>query len=141
MEKELIVCGINNPQRDKLFEEYKIEKDKEIYCSFIFLHGKLERIVGHDQIDILNPDDFNVKEDIKRTSCGSSVTLRWLDETGIFDCKVIGVDELCVAYVWTTESYNIDYCRGFICLKSDKDAIQYAEKKYNEKFSWFKNKK
>ena len=136
MEKELIVCGINNPQRDKLFEEYKIDKDKEIYCPFIFLHGKLERIVGHDQIDILNPDDFNVKEDIKRTFYGSSVTLCWFDETGIFNCKVIGVDEPCVAYIWSTGHY-IDYCRGFICLKSDKDAIQYVEKKYNEKFSWF----
>ena len=85
MKKEQIVCGINNPQRDKLFEEYKIDKDKEIYCPYIFLHGKLETIVGHDQIDILNPYDFNVKEDIRRTSWGSSVTLRWLDETGIFD--------------------------------------------------------
>ena len=75
MEKELIVCGINNPQRDKLFEKYKIGKDKEIYCPYIFLHGELERIVGHDQIDILNQGDFNVKEDIRRTSYGPSVTL------------------------------------------------------------------
>ena len=136
MEKELIVCGINNPQRDKLFEEYNIEKDKEIYSPCIFLHGKLEKIVGHDQIDILNPGDFNVKEDNRRTSYGTSVTLRWLNETGIFNCKVIGVNEPCVAYIWSTGHY-IDYCRGFICLKSDKDAIQYAEKNYNKKNSWF----
>ena len=136
MEKELIVCGINNPQRDKLFEEYKIEKDKEIYCPYIFLHGKLETIVGHDQIDILNPNDFNVQEDIRKIFYTPFVKLRWLNETGIFNCKVIGVNEPCIAYIWSTGNH-IDYCRGFICLKYDKDAIQYAEKNYNEKFSWF----
>lgn len=136
MEKELIVCGINNPHKEKLFEEYNIEKNKRIYCPYIFLHGELETIVGYDQIEILNPSDFDIQEDHRIILADPVVTLYWLKETGIFDCKVIGVDKPCVAYIWATGNY-IDYCRGFICLKSDKEAIQYAEKNYNEKFSWF----
>ena len=61
---------------------------------------------------------------------------------GIIPVEVEGFDKPCVGYFWTTEEREVEWKgkkypfwnqRGLVCFADDKEACEYAKKKYEEK--------
>lgn len=113
-----------------------LDKDENITISnWWYLHGELEEAVGYDKGAFLN-----LEEDmIEIKNCYFNGNKRCFDvvylKEGIYDVEVIGFDKPCVGYFWISNFNRIPECRGLVCFKDDKKAIEYAEKKYSEK-SW-----
>lgn len=103
--------------------------------SWWYLHGELEDEVGFDKGAFLNLEEDMVE--IK--NCYFNGNDKYFDvvclKEGVYDVEVIGFDKPCVGYFWITNISNIPECRGLVCFKDDKEAVEYAEKKYSEK-SW-----
>lgn len=111
-------------------------KDEDTTISgWWYLHGELESEVGYDKGAFLN-----LEEDIVEIkNCYFNGNEKHFDvvclKDGIYDVEVIGFDKPCVGYFWINRDYDIPECKGLVCFKDDKEAVEYAEKKYNEK-SW-----
>lgn len=118
-------------------EEYskKIEntsKEERDNAFFWYLHGKLEQKFNFDKAVIINCNTLGLS---KPFQYDEDITINKLHLNGVVDCEVEGTDEPCVGYFWVVNEYDDKNWqqRGLVCLKSDKEACQYAEKKMNEK--------
>lgn len=101
-------------------------------AGFWYLHGELENKLGFDKAVITNCKTLGIS---KPFQYDEDITINKLYLNGVVDCEVEGIDEPCVGYFYVSEerSENNWLQRGLVCLKSDKKACQYAEKKMNEK--------
>ncbi|WQJ53504.1 MAG: hypothetical protein [Wendovervirus sonii] len=96
----------------------------------VYLHGQLEAQVGYDccSVSKINPKYLKILKDAK------GITNSFLNLNGIFEVSVKGVDKPCIGYFWVadTSKYFVNQ-RGIIVFKDDKEANEYALKKYDEK--------
>lgn len=125
-----------------------------------YLHGKLEDMLHYDKASIINakecPEYIQMVPEIEKLGSNgdiwkgkaiSSKYIPWLYLNNIVDCEVVGIEEPCVGYFWTTNSAPLEitlidgktfkgvygYQRGLICLKSDVESCEYALSKYKER--------
>ena len=69
----------------------------------------------------------------------SKVYKEWYLEDGIYDIQIVQIDEPCKGYFWTEfrKFGNIEgvvpIMHGLVCYADDKEANEYAYKKYYEK--------
>lgn len=121
--------------------------------SWWYLHGELESVVGFDKgiivshehllkKDISFKENYNKNESQLWVSNPDSVEKVYYLEDGIYDVEVLGIDKPCIGYFWTSfEQYDnvigeYPIMRGLVCFKDDKEGVEHAEKKYNEKSTW-----
>ena len=128
------------------------------HSSGWYLHGKLEDLCHYDLATIYNMSDFpeNIKTTLRyKTMINDKTTVEELNYfgksylQGVYPVEVYGVQEECVGYFWITDEREckasvipgnsgdprgfINWMqRGLVCLKSDKEATEYAEKCYAE---------
>lgn len=114
-----------------------------------YLHGKLSTITGFDKGTVINATKANVSHISLYCNLVTCDTAKIWEErqvnkmrlNGIVLCNVIGVDDDCVGYFWTTNEkrvtlagtdQSIDYWdqRGLVVLKRDVLAMEYAFYKY-----------
>ena len=129
-----------------------IDENERDNNSWWYLHGKLEDIVGFDKATCINCREIGVSFPTIHWSeiRGGEVTEIYEDQpehnvmrfTGVIDVEVVGLDEPCVGYFWTTEERIVRYKdklypmweqRGLVCLKSDDEAIKYASEQFSKK--------
>lgn len=136
------------------------ESNNVAYADWWYLHGKLENIFGYDKASIINAKECPqyIRKLPNTSSLGSDGNI-WKGKTsefefipylylnGIIDCEIIGVNEPCIGYFWTTNESPLEitndsgevfrdiywHQRGLVCLKSDKEGCEYALKRYKEK--------
>lgn len=114
----------NKPSNTRTFEDIPLEERE--YASFWYLHGKLEELVGYDKATVTNLKEGGfgkISEEYGYMMC--------LD--GIVPVEIEGIPDPCVGYFWITEYTDIWVQRGLVCLKSDLEGCEYAERKYKEK--------
>ncbi len=136
------------------------ETGNYVYNNWWYLHGKLEDILHYDKASIINAKECPefikmVPEAEKLGGDGTIWTGRvksfkfipWLYLNDIVECEVLGIEEPCVGYFWTTDELAMTitsesgecfddhhwFQRGLICLKSDIESCEYALKKFTEK--------
>ena len=159
MEKILKIISFKDNDYDKIIEEAGDENLD--HSSGWYLHGMLEDLCHYDLATIYNMSDF--PEDIKitlryKTMINDKTDVEKLDYFGksylhgIQPVEVYGVQEECVGYFWISDERECIasilsgnsgdhrkfmnwYQRGLVCLKSDKEAIEYAKQKYAENSS------
>ena len=124
------------------------------HSSGWYLHGKLEDMCGYDLATIYNMSEFleNIKMTLRwGTMVNDKTEIDTLDFFGksylhgIYPVEVYGIQEECVGYFWITDEreciasvptpegkikFTDWYQRGLVCLKSDLEAIKYAEDCY-----------
>ena len=141
---------------DDLQEILKTAGDHNLnHSSGWYLHGRLEELCYYDLATIYNMSDF--PEDIRKTlrwntMINNKATVSEFKEItksylhGIYPVKVYGIQEDCIGYFWITDeeecvvSNNLGEerkftnwnQRGLVCLRSDKEGIEYARKCYAE---------
>lgn len=121
-----------------------------IWGSWWYLHGKLEDILGYDKASVINakecPEYIRMIHGIDSLS-GNKAIIPELYINDIIECEVVGVEEPCIGYFWTTNEWATTISsesgecfdnphwdqRGLVCLKSDVEGCEYALKKYKEK--------
>ena len=155
-EKTLKIISFRDDDHEKII---KASGDNNLdHSSGWYLHGKLEDLCHYDLATIYNMSDFpeNIRETLRwGTMIGDKTTIEKLDYFGksylhgIYQVEVYGVQEECVGYFWITDERECVASvihsnsedkrkftnwnqRGLVCLKSDKEAIEYAEKCYAE---------
>ena len=116
--------------------------------SYWYLHGKLEEIFNYDKADVYK--GFT-KDDLMPTYNWDPADPKitgGLHLDGIYRVKVYDVDEEATGYFWTsseifdakitTNSGNqIKYSswrqHGLVVLNSDKEGVEFAERKFSER--------
>lgn len=126
--------GISEEETKEIQDQIKERHEKNIiYSSFWYLHGELEELVGYDKATILNMEEI---PHITK-NCYFNGDKEYFDvvcvKDGIYDVEILGIDKPCVAYFWITDMDYIPNQRGLVCFKDNKEACEYALKKYNEK--------
>ena len=100
-------------QRIKLYGNNTTNTKADACVSFVYAHGKLESILGHDVLVAEHRIQYN---------------------EGIFPVTVVdndGNDRQCVAYVWEKfPGTNIK--GGLVVLETDLEATRYAAKQFVE---------
>lgn len=102
-----------------------------------YLHGKLQDNVGFDKGIML--DNEQLKCLVYTDKDISKVYKEWYLEDGIYDIQIVQIDEPCKGYFWTEfrKFGNIEgvvpIMHGLVCYADDKEANEYAYKKYYEK--------
>lgn len=136
------------------------ETDNLVYNNWWYLHGKLEEILHYDKASVINAKECPefIKMVPKAEHLGSNGTVwigrvksfkfvPWLHINDIIECEVLGINEPCIGYFWTTNELAMtivsesgecfDDCywqqKGLVCLKSDVEGCEYALEKFNEK--------
>ena len=152
MKTKLVIAGIqiNSPnffgmsieESEALNEEIdqRTKEGRYIWNGF-YLHGKLEEIIGYDLCVVVNESDLDLEEYPVYHTSTRLVKHCLLKDEGRFEVEVKGINEKCVGYFWKEISEDEDrpgiYTRatqrGYICLKSDKEAIDQAIKIYSIK--------
>lgn len=144
---------------DSIYKEAE-NTDNVAYNNRWYLHGELEYRLGYDRASIINarecPEYIKLVPEVDRLKGYENIWTGKVDSfkliphlyaKGIIECEVIGIEEPCIGYFWTTNElpmmitskdgmkYEGTYWfqRGLICLKSDIEGCEYAFKKYNEK--------
>ena len=121
-----INCG--GDEFNKKYDQYKGNTDN---CGFWYLHGELENKCGYDKAIITNCKELGLYRD---TIIDKDKVEQKMYANGAYECKVEGIDEPCVGYFYTTNEHDKTWIqRGLVCLKSDKDACQYAQKAMKER--------
>lgn len=132
------------------------------HSSGWYLHGRLEELCHYDLATIYNMSDFpeNIKTTLRyQTMINDKTSVRELDYFGksylhgVYPVEVYGIQEECIGYFWISDEREcvasifhgnsgdkrkfINWKqRGLVCLKSDKEAIEYAKKRYSENSSY-----
>lgn len=119
----------STPELEKLVKRPK----DTIISDWWYLHGELETTIGYDKAKIIN-----IKELPTITkNCYYNGNDKYFDvvclKDGIYDVEVHGISKPCIGYFWITEMEDIPKLRGLVCFKDDKEAVEYAKKKYEEK--------
>lgn len=157
MKKKLKMISFRNEDHDRVIEAS--EDNNLDHSSGWYLHGKLEELCHYDLASIYNMSDFpeNIKTTLRwGTMIDDKTTVERLDYfgksylQGIYPVEVYGVSEECIGYFWITDErecvasvinsgdhrkFTNWMQRGLVCLKSDKEAIEYAKQKYTENSS------
>lgn len=113
------------------------------YNNWWYLHGKLEDILGYDKASVINakecPEYIRMIHGIDSLS-GDKTIIPELYINDIIECEVVGVEEPCIGYFWTTNKWAKECFddphwdqRGLVCLKSDIGGCEYALSRYKEK--------
>lgn len=89
---------------------------RSCYAGNIYLDGKLEELNGYDIVDVL-PRDFR---GIARRNLVQQVEVVFID----------GTRHDAIAYTWMDLN---SVFHGLVCAKDDKEANEYALKKFNER--------
>lgn len=129
----------------------EINNDETDNSPWWYLHGDLEEKIGYDKGIAINCREIGI----------SFPTINWrglrgsevieIDEsrpeinvmhfTGVINVEIDGLDEPCVGFFWVTNERIVQYKdklypmweqRGLVCLKSDKEAIEYAQEKFSD---------
>lgn len=124
-----------------------IPAEERDWNSWWYLHGKLTDLTGYDKATTINCKSAGyTKETINVNSICSEVpdsfpcTMMCIN--GIVPVEIEGISESCIGYFWTTNNRKVKWQekeydfwdqRGLVCLKSDQEGCEYAEKKYKEK--------
>lgn len=116
--------------RDKRYAEARM------FCGGLYLHGKLEHLVGYDVPVLVNQESLNLIE-YPSLSYSRQFTHLLLEEEREYEVEVIGVNAKCIGFFWKyiiedekrTGLYEDAEERGLICLADDKEAIDYARQK------------
>ena len=114
----------NKPKDTRNYED--IDPNEREYAGFWYLHGKLQDLVGYDKATVTNLKEGGfgkISEEYGYMMCFD----------GIVPVEIEGIPEPCVGYFWTTKYTDIWVQRGLVCLKSDLEGCEYAERKYKEK--------
>lgn len=149
-------------------EDYdKIEKEAVntnnfTYNNWWYLHGELENILHYDKASVINAKEcpelvkmipyvselrFGVKDEFWKGTVDKINLVPHLYINDIIECEVIGIEEECIGYFWTTEELPLKIFsktgeiftgtlwkqRGLVCFKSDAEGCKYALRKYKEK--------
>jgi hypothetical protein len=114
----------NKPSNTRDYED--LDPNEREYASFWYLHGKLEELVGYDKATVTNLKEGGFGKDSKEYGY-----MMCLD--GIVPVEIEGIHDPCVGYFWITKYTDIWVQRGLVCLKSDFEGCEYAERKYKEK--------
>lgn len=144
----------------KTIADSSIDSNNYVLNNWWYLHGELEDRLHYDKASIINAanldfvfympcfDTLNIDDDYRYKGKLSKIEYKpFILTTGIYDCIVIGIEEPCIGYFWTTEvgpiklTYNDKLVykgkyglqRGLVCLQSDKKSCQYAYNKFKEK--------
>ena len=143
-------CGGDNAFGTMKYED--IDPNEMDNDSWWYLHGELEDRAGYDKATCTNCREIGLSfPTINWTGItGSEVTsvgndrleINVMHFTGIINVEIDGLDEPCVGFFWTTDERIVQYKdklyplwkqRGLVCLKSDKEAVEYAKEKWVEK--------
>ena len=125
----------------KIHSYYKAPKEVtgdngvRFYFSGVYLHGKVERYCHYDICYPANPEDFseNIRKCTHHFASGDK-TYKYLFLDGIFPC-IVDDKYYCTAFLWYDDKYKNEHCwqRGLIVLNTDKDMMEDAMLKYNER--------
>ena len=139
--------------RSKLKTENEVPEEEMCHNSWWYLHGELEDLVGYDKAITTNCKSAGYSRDTIDWSeiSGNIVNDVLKDRTrpvmyvnDIIPVAIEGVDKPCVGYFWTTDEHPIYWKgkeypywnqRGLVCFKDDKEACEFALKKYNSRTS------
>lgn len=143
-------CGGDNAFGTMNYED--IDEKEMDDNSWWYLHGKLEEMAGYDKATCINCREIGISfPTINWTGINGSEVIEIREDepeinrmhfTGVIDVDINGLDEPCVGFFWVTDEKIVQYKdrlyplwkqRGLVCLKSDKKAIEYAQKKWVEK--------
>jgi len=138
------------PENSRNYED--IPQNEVCYNNWWYLHGELERIVHFDKGDITNADELGLTTKIiPWTHISGNQVLEIAKDIkeytqsnleGIYPVTVEGINQPCVGYFWTADHKTVYYKdkayqyytqRGLVCLVSDKDGCEYAERLMKEK--------
>lgn len=120
--------------------------------SWWYLHGELQDEVGFDKACILNATAAGVTEDSikwREIYCGicteyKDIPFKRMRFNGIRKCNVIGVDEDCIGFFWTSNRPPVKYDkgtfdfwdqRGLVVKRHDIPGMLFAYHKYLMKHS------
>lgn len=125
------------------------------YGGRVYLHGKLEIMLGNDLTSPLNAIATGYAKPQVPWSSMSGNEITDMRDTGKdrnvmyangkVPCKVEGIDEPCTGYFWTASEHPVYYKGnefpyweqvGLIVLDSDEDSVKYAERLLNDKPRW-----
>ena len=142
-------CGGDNAFGTMNYED--IDEKEMDNNSWWYLHGKLEEMAGYDKATCINCREIGISfPTINWTEIRGNEVTEIVEEepernvmkfTGIIDVQIDGLDEECVGFFWVTDEQIVQYKdrvyplwdqRGLVCLKSDKQSIEYAKKKLAE---------
>lgn len=152
-EKKLKIISTRDEDYDTIVT--KAGHDNLDHSSGWYLHGKLEDLCHYDIATIYNMSEFpeDRRETLMRKIDSGKINPHLKSYLhGIYPVKVYGVSEECVGIFWIAdEQVKTASCfygnsgdhrkfidwdqRGLVCLKSDKEAIEYAKQKYIENIS------
>lgn len=151
------------PYYHKDYDKVAEKADKSgnfIYNNWWYLHGELERLLRYDKASAINAKECqDLIRMFPRVSKLSKDKGVWKGEVykinliphlyvnDTIECQVIGIDDPCVGYFWTTEESPLEITtkegetfrgtywkqRGLVCLKHDLEACSFALQKYKEK--------
>ena len=129
-----------------------IVPDERDNNSWWYLDGVLESIVHYDKATVTNckSGGFGVETINWRSISGDKVTEIETEKPmiyrmcfdGIVDVEIEGIDKPCIGYFWTT-NHQVIYWegkpyehwdqRGLVCLQTDFEACERAERKMKQK--------
>lgn len=124
---------------EEIKELLKTHKTKRV-SNWWFLHGKLEDEIEFDKGIILDNDSLKYLEYTDKDN--HKQYKEYYLEDGIYDIKIIQLDKPCKGYFWTffEEFGNIKgvvpMMHGLVCYADDKEANEYAYRRYTEKAVW-----
>lgn len=137
--------------KSKFKSEREVPEQEMCHNSWWYLHGKLQDVVGYDKAITTNCKSAGYSRDtIDWSEINDNQVQEVLQDrirpvmyvNDIIPVEVEGFDEPCVGYFWTTDERliywkGVEYPywkqRGLVCFKDDKEACEYAQKKYNER--------
>lgn len=137
--KHISVICTKHPDIDNIIkpknDPNKIIDGKEVenchhYFGGVYLHGIVETSQGYDCIELIEDECDAFAYRLQKYD----VVIEILDiPTDIYECKVYGYDKPCTAFIWRwTHGNSISY-RGLIVDNNDKEAYDYAKRKYDER--------
>ena len=119
---EMIPC---NGKYNKELDSVPLEETDN--AGYWYLHGQLAGITGHDKAVMTNCNTLGLLRETNQTYSNGK-PCRKLHLNGVFDCRVMGVDEPCRGYFYTIDEGEKKWTqRGLVCLQSDISACNEYE--------------